>query len=271
VADPIGHSLSPSIHNAAFRELGLDCVYVPFRVPRENLDEFIGYVRQFGVKGLSVTIPHKEAIVNLCTSTDRFVDEIGAANSVLMDGYGRRGFNTDAHAVLDSLDATLGSNRTMDLLAGRTALVLGAGGVAKAVCYALHSRGVKLVVAGRDFHRAQELAKKWGGSAVEWQDRHSTMPDLIINCTPVGMHPNVNESPYPAECLNRSTIVFDTVYNPEQTLLVKQARERECRVVTGVDMFVRQAAFQFRLFTDHEAPIEKMREVMRKSIGAARQ
>ena len=105
---------------------------------------------------------------------------------------------------------------------------------------------------------------------MDWSDRHTLMPDLIINCTPLGMHPNVNETPFDAEFLNRATIVFDTVYNPEQTLLVKDARKKECRVITGVDMFVRQAARQFQLFTGEEAPVDLMREVMRKSIGAAR-
>jgi 3-dehydroquinate dehydratase/shikimate dehydrogenase len=270
IADPVAHSLSPAIHNAAFRELKMDRVYIPFRVPRENLEEFTNYARQFNVKGLSVTIPHKEAIVPLCTTTDNFVDHTGAANTVVIDGYERHGFNTDAQAVLDSIDSTLGRGGDVDVLTGRSALVLGAGGVAKAVCYALRSRNVNVTVAARTFPRAEELARKWQGKAVEWWDRHSFMPDLIINCTPLGMHPNVNETPYDAEHLNRSTIVFDTVYNPEQTLLIRDARKKECRVVTGVDMFVRQAAHQFKLFTGEEAPIDLMRDVMRKSIGAAR-
>jgi 3-dehydroquinate dehydratase/shikimate dehydrogenase len=258
------------IHNAAFRELKMDRVYVPFRVPRENLEEFIGYARQFSVRGLSVTIPHKEAVVPLCTSTDQAVDHIGAANTLVIDGYDRHGFNTDAQAVLDSIDSTLGRGGDVDVLTGRTALILGAGGVAKAVCYALRSRGVNLVVSSRTHDRAVELAKKWQGRAVEWRERHTLTPDLLVNCTPLGMHPNVNETPYEGDALSRATIVFDTVYNPEQTLLIKESRKKDCRVVTGVDMFVRQAAHQFKLFTQEEAPLELMRDTMRKSIGAAR-
>jgi 3-dehydroquinate dehydratase/shikimate dehydrogenase len=271
IADPIGHSLSPVIHNAAFRDLKLDRVYLPFRVPRENLEEFMGYARQFSIKGLSVTIPHKETIVPLCTHTDQAVDHIGAANTVVIDGYDRRAFNTDAQSVLDSIDQQLGHGGDLDVLTGRTALILGAGGVAKAVCYALESRGVHVVVSSRTMSRAEELAKKWRGKTLEWKDRHTLTPDLLINCTPLGMHPNVNETPYEGDALSRSTIVFDTVYNPEQTLLIKDARKRECRVVTGVDMFVRQAAHQFKLFTEQEPPYQLMRDVMRKSIGAAKQ
>ncbi|MGE0760217.1 MAG: shikimate dehydrogenase [Pirellulaceae bacterium] len=270
VADPIGHSMSPQIHNAAFQHLKMDRVYLPFRVPREHLDEFIGYARQFSIKGLSVTIPHKEAIVPLCTVTDQSVDHIGAANTVVLDGYDRRAFNTDAQAVLDSIDDTLGRGGDVDVLSGRTALVLGAGGVAKAVCYALRTRNVELVVTSRTLSRAEELAKKWQGRTVEWSQRDTLSPDLLINCTPLGMHPNVNESPIDLEHLNRATIVFDTVYNPEQTLLIKEARKKECRVVTGVEMFVRQAAHQFKIFTGEDPPLPLMQEVMRKSIGAAK-
>lgn len=271
IADPIGHSLSPIIHNAAFQELKMDRIYLPFRVPRENLEDFIGYARQFSIRGLSVTIPHKESLIPLLTSSDQAVDHIGAANTVVIEGYDRHGYNTDSQAALDSIDMTLGRRGDVDVLTGRTALVLGAGGVARAICYALSSRRVNIVVANRTSTRAEELAKKWKGKVVEWKDRHTLTPDLLVNCTPLGMHPNVNETPYDGEHLSRSTIVFDTVYNPEQTLLIKEARKKECAVVTGVDMFVRQAAHQFKLFTGEEAPEVVMREVVRKSIGAARQ
>jgi 3-dehydroquinate dehydratase/shikimate dehydrogenase len=271
IADPIGHSLSPTVHNAALRELKLDRVYVPFRVPRENLEDFMAMTRQLTIRGLSVTIPHKEAVVPLLTESDNAVDHIGAANTVVIDGYDRRGFNTDAQAVLDSIYSTLGRGGDVDVLAGRTALILGTGGVAKAVCYALSSRNVKVVVTHyKSLAKAEELAKKWQGKAVDWKERHTVPADMLVNCTPVGMHPNVNETPFETDALNRAMIVFDTVYNPEQTLLIKDARKKECAVVTGVDMFVRQAAHQFKLFNGEEAPMDLMREVVRRSIGAAR-
>jgi 3-dehydroquinate dehydratase/shikimate dehydrogenase len=174
--------------------------------------------------------------------------------------------------VLDSIDATLGRGGDVDVLAGRTALILGTGGAAKAVCYALSKRNVKIVVSNhKSLAKAEELADKWQGTAVEWKDRHTVPADMLVNCTPVGMHPNVNESPYDTDYLNRAMIVFDAVYNPEQTLLVKDARKKECAVVTGVDMFVRQAAHQFTLFNAADAPVELMRDLVRKSIGAAKQ
>jgi 3-dehydroquinate dehydratase/shikimate dehydrogenase len=272
IADPIGHSLSPVIHNAALRERKLDIVYLPFRVPRENLEDFMTMARQFSVRGLSVTIPHKENIVPLLTHTDQAVDHIGAANTVVIDSYDRRGYNTDCQAVIESIDASLGRGGDVDVLAGRTALVLGTGGVAKAVCYALYQRNVKLVVSHyKDLGKAEDLAHKWQGKAVEWNNRYHIAADMLVNCTPVGMHPDVNLTPYDGDQLNRAMIVFDMVYNPEQTLLIKDARKKECSVVTGVDMFVRQAAHQFKLFTGEEPPADLMRDVVRRSIGAARQ
>jgi 3-dehydroquinate dehydratase / shikimate dehydrogenase len=270
IADPIGHSLSPIVHNAAMRSRKMDRVFVPFRVPRESLEDFIGMTRQFSVRGLSVTIPHKEAVVPFCTETDRAVDHIGAANTMVIDGYDRKGFNTDAQAVLDSIYSTLGRGGDVDVLAGRTALILGAGGAAKAVCYALSSRNVKVVVAARKLEVAEELAQKWQGKGVKFEDRHSVQADMLVNCTPIGQHPNVNLTPFDGEALNRAMIVFDVVYNPEQTLLIKEARKKECSVITGVDMFVRQAAHQFELFHGEEAPMDLMRDVVRKAIGAAK-
>jgi len=270
IADPIGHSLSPIVHNAAFRALKMDKVYIPIRVPQEDLGDFMSYCRSFGLRGLSVTIPHKEAILEHVDGTDRAVDHIGAANTVVMEGFDKTAYNTDYRAALDSIDATLGRGGNIDVLAGRTALVLGAGGVAKAVLHALKIRNVNVVVASRTLERAQELATKFGCKAVEWSARHNVVCDMLINCTPVGMHPHVNESPFDPRYLLRSMIVFDTVYNPEQTLLIKEAREIQASVVTGVDMFVRQAALQFKLFTGEEAPADVMREAIRRAIGAAK-
>ncbi len=270
IADPIGHSLSPVIHNAAFRELGLNAVYIPFRVPREELEDFIGICRQLSIKGLSVTIPHKEAIVPLATETDNSVDHIGAANTIVFDGFEKRAYNTDHTAALESISADISRGHDIDHLAGRTALILGAGGAAKAVVHALQSRGTKVVIAARKKDRADALAKQFHCEAVEWSARHKVRCDLLANCTPVGMHPHVDETPYDGEQLLRSIIVFDTVYNPEQTLLIKLAREKDCHVVTGVDMFVRQAAIQFQLFTGEDPPMELMRQSIRQSIGAAK-
>jgi 3-dehydroquinate dehydratase/shikimate dehydrogenase len=270
IADPIGHSLSPVIHNAAFQELGLNAVYIPFRVPREDLTDFMGMCRQLSIKGLSVTIPHKEEIVALASVTDNAVDHIGAANTIVIDGFEKRAYNTDHTAALDSINADISRGHDIDHLTGRTALILGAGGAAKAVVHALQTRGTKVVIAARKKERGQALAKQFHCESVEWSARHKVRCDLLANCTPVGMHPHVDESPYDGDQLVRSIIVFDTVYNPEQTLLIKQAREKDCHVVTGVDMFVRQASIQFQLFTGEEPPMELMRKAIRQSIGATK-
>jgi 3-dehydroquinate dehydratase/shikimate dehydrogenase len=270
IADPIGHSMSPIVHNAAFRALEMDRVYVPIRVPREELGEFVSYCRGFGIQGLSVTIPHKEEILQYVDGTDRAVDHIGAANTVVIEGFDKMAYNTDYKAALESIDSTLGRGGSIDVLTGRTALVLGAGGVAKAVAHALSTRNVATVVASRTFERAESLAAQFNGKAIEWKNRHSVQCDLLVNCTPIGMHPHVDETPFGGRYLRRSMIIFDMVYNPEQTLLVKQAREVQASAITGVDMFVRQAAMQFTLFTEQEAPSDVMREAIRKTIGAVK-
>ncbi len=270
IADPIGHTMSPAVHNAAFRHLKMDKVYIPIRVPREDLAEFMTYCRSFGLRGLSVTIPHKEAILDHVDSVDRAVDHIGAANTVVMDGFDKMAYNTDFRAALDSIDATLGRGGSVDVLAGRAAIVLGAGGVAKAILHALKLRNVDVTIASRTLVKSEALAEKFNCKATEWKNRHNVKCDMVINCTPIGMHPLVNETPFEGRYLRRSTIVFDTVYNPERTLLIKQARDVNANVVTGVDMFVRQAALQFKLFTDQEAPEDVMREAIKKTTGVVK-
>jgi 3-dehydroquinate dehydratase/shikimate dehydrogenase len=123
------------------------------------------------------------------------------------------------------------------------------------------------VVTSRTPARSEQLAQRVGAKVVEWGNRHSVAADVLVNCTPVGMHPHVDDSPYDKHRLRPSMVVFDTVYNPETTLLIKEARNRSCKVITGVDMFIRQAALQFELFTDREAPTALMRDVLKRAIG----
>ena len=272
IGDPIGHSLSPIIHNAAFRKLGINAVYVPFRVPREHLNQFIDDAPALGIKGLSVTIPHKEAVIKKLTESDATMSGIGAVNTLIFgDGGKITGYNTDQQAALDSLELALSDHRgRRESLEGRMALVLGAGGAAKAIGFGLKRMGAQVAIAGRTAARAQQLADALGCKTLEWANRYSVQPDLLVNCTPVGMHPNVDATPYDKHHLRPSMIVFDTVYNPENTLLVKEAQSQSCTVVTGVEMFVRQACLQFKLFTGQEAPAELMREALKRAIGPAR-
>jgi 3-dehydroquinate dehydratase / shikimate dehydrogenase len=271
IADPIGHSLSPQIHNAGFRQCQLNKVYIPIRVPRENLLQFIDDAPAWGIKGLSVTIPHKEQVMRKLTEAEAAVRGIGAANTVLFDGQKRLGYNTDCRAAMESLAAVVeGPEEFERRLKGKTALVLGAGGVGKAIVYELVRRGANVVVTDGVPRQALTLANRYECRSVEWPARHTIMADLLFNCTPVGMHPNVDETPFERHHLRPSMIVFDAVYNPENTLLVKDARSRNCTVVTGVEMFVRQACLQFKLFTGQDGPAELMRETIRRVIGAAK-
>jgi 3-dehydroquinate dehydratase/shikimate dehydrogenase len=271
VADPIGHSLSPLIHNAAFAHLGMNKVYVPFRVPREDLGRFIDDAGALDIRGLSVTIPHKEEVVKRLTAVDEAVRAIGAANTVVLDGAARRGYNTDYHAAMQALETAMeippGQEKP---LAGQTALVMGCGGAGAAVACGLVRRGAHVLLSDITGRKAELMAGRFGCVAVDWSDRHKANPDILMNCTPVGMHPNVDETPYEKHHLRPAMIVFDAVYNPENTLLIKEARSRNCTVVTGVEMFVRQACMQFKCFTGRDGPAELMRDVIRRTIGAAK-
>ena len=264
VADPVGHSLSPHVHNAAMRDAGLNAVYVPMRIPSDALEDFLEHAPQMGVRGISVTIPHKEAVLPMLTYSDNAVLGIGAANTVIFGDGTRSGYNTDYQAAMESLHEAIGGSTPFR---GKTALLLGAGGAARAIAYGLALGGAEVVIASRTFSRARKLADRVEGKAVDWQHRHAQKPQIVVNCTPIGMHPNVDESPLDKHYLKPSMVVFDTVYNPENTLLVKYAREQSCRVVTGMEMFVRQAALQFKLFTGQEGSTERIREVVRRAIG----
>lgn len=271
IADPVGHSLSPHVHNAAFAVKGFNAVYCPFRVPADNLEQFMQDIPRLGIKGLSVTIPHKEAIARYLTKVDPAVKSIAAVNTVVFDGAEVIGYNTDYNAAMDCLEHALGSiGAEPSPVQSKRVLVLGAGGVARPIVYGLCARGAQVTVASRTLSRAERLAKAFDCQAVDWEARHGVQCEILVNCTPVGMHPNVDETPVNKTFLKPTMLVFDTVYNPESTLLIKDAQLRNCLIVTGVDMFERQATLQFYLFTKQEAPVHVMREVLKKIIGAVK-
>lgn len=271
IGDPIGHSLSPAIHNASFRELDINAAYLPFRVPAEHLQQFITEDAPWlGISGLSVTIPHKEAALMSCDMVDGAVKGIGAVNTLIYQGDGLYGFNTDYRAAMSCLDERLDTATRKRPLAGHTALILGAGGVARAIAFGLVRRGASVAIAARTLPRAERLAKALGCSAVPWDNRHTVKADVIVNATPIGMHPNVDETPLEMHHFRPNAIVFDTVYNPEHTLFIKEAAQRNCRPISGVEMFVGQAALQFKLFTGQPAPVGCLEETFRRAIGAVR-
>ena len=269
IGDPVAHSLSPLIHNAAFRKLGINAVYVPFRVPRGMLPAFLKEFDAVPVRGYSVTIPHKEAAAAAALEKDPAVSLTQAANTLVRKQNGFAASNTDFAAALESLLANLPQSPDGEppRLANRSVLLLGAGGVARAVAHALQHQGALVTIANRTVERAESLAAEVGCKFVDWLARHNVMCDTLINCTSVGMHPDVDETPIHASFLKPGLVVFDTVYTPETTLLVKEARTRGCHVITGVDMFVRQAALQFRLFSGKEAPLEIMQSLMKRALS----
>ncbi len=272
LGDPVGHSYSPILHNHMFGRLKQNAIYLPFRVPKGELAAAVKAFDAVPVSGYSVTIPHKEAAAELAPDHDLTVRITQAANTLVRrPGGGFAASNTDYTAAIDSLEAHLAERAEEGPaveLHNLFVLILGAGGAARAIAHALHAKKAHLIIAARTYDRAAKLAAEVQCKVVDWQGRHNVQPcDVVINCTPVGMHPNVDESPLHASFLKPGLTVFDTVYTPENTMLVREARVRGCHVVTGVDMFVRQAARQFELFTGLTPPIDKMRELLRKAMS----
>lgn len=276
VADPVAHSLSPIIHNKAFISNQLNNCYLPFRIPPDELGLFVQWCREFGIGGLSVTIPHKETMLSYCHEVESAASGIGAVNTVVFNTDLATGYNTDFRAAMDCLNASLDRINIMgdDRLRGRGVLILGAGGVSRAIAYGLRQRGAIIAISSRSFERSENLAREFSCRALPWESRFDIRAGIIINGTPIGMHPNVDGTPYPKERLadltrasSDSTIIFDTVYNPEQTLLVKDARALGCEVITGVDMFVRQASYQYKLFTGQEASSPTLRKALRDATS----
>src|SRR5207244_5645645 len=192
IGDPVAHSLSPLVHNQAFQHLGIDAVYLPFRVPRGELPAFLEAFGALPVQGYSVTIPHKEAAALAAREKDDAVNFTSAANTLIRNVAGWSAFNTDYQAAVDSLKANLppGPDGSPTHLSSRTILLLGAGGIARAVAHALSREGAVLMIANRTHERAQRLAEEVGCRAIDWSARHSMLCDTLINCTSVGMYPN---------------------------------------------------------------------------------
>lgn len=268
LGDPIGHSLSPLLHNTAMKQIGFNGVYIPIRVTRDQLSQILDDFSWLKVKGYSVTIPHKEAALAKAAKCEEIVRQIGAANTLALDATGQwEADNTDYQAALDSLMLPL---EALESLEGKRILMLGAGGVARAIGLGVSRRGGVLVIASRTADRAKALAESLACRHITWENRGAEYADILINCTPVGMHPNVNETPFQENWMRDEMIVFDTIYNPEQTLLLKEAKAHRCRTVSGIEMFVRQAAEQFERFTGQKAPLDTLKETLRNGISAAK-
>lgn len=251
IGNPIGHTLSPLVHNAAFEHLGLDYVFLACRV--EHLKEAVEGIRALAFKGISVTIPHKVAVMNYLDEIEAVAGRIGAVNTVVNRDGRLIGYNTDWSGAVRALEDVMS-------LQGKTAAVLGAGGAARAIAFGLREKGADPVIVNRTLSKAQALASelkcRFGG--IELMDKLSF--DLVINATSVGMYPQVHETPVRKELL-KNVLVFDTVYNPLRTRLIRAAEENGCPAITGLAMFINQAALQFEIWTGEQAPLDLMQKV----------
>ncbi|MBW1711155.1 MAG: shikimate dehydrogenase [Deltaproteobacteria bacterium] len=269
IGDPIEHTMSPAIHNAAFTRMGLDYVYVPFLVKKEGLGKAIDGMRALNIRGLNVTIPHKVAVIPLLDELDPLAEKIGAVNTITNDGGVLKGTNTDAGGFLQTL-----LERGIEP-EGKKVVILGAGGAARAVSFILAERGAHLVILNRRLERAKELAGRLsatlnkGVKALELVADNLAQvlgeADILVNTTSVGMNPNINETPVPSSLLKPGLVVVDIVYKPIRTRLLREAEAVGAKTVDGVDMFVWQGALAFEIWTGARAPVELMRaEVVRQ-------
>ncbi len=254
VGNPVGHSVSPHIHNAAFRACAINAVYVPFEV--EDFDAFIGGAKCFSPGGFSVTVPHKESAFRAAGEMDDVTRRIGSLNTLKFEGTGTSGTNTDWQAAVASVRAAMPGG---EALAGKRVLLLGAGGAARAIAYGFTHEGAEVTIANRTLERGRSLAAQLGCKNVLWENRSQVQYDVLINSTLLGMYPAIKSTPFPKEALKPGRVVFDAVYNPRLTRLLEEARSVDCVTVDGLDMLVRQAAAQFEFWFGRTAPLEEMR------------
>jgi len=266
IGDPIEHAMSPVMHNAAFQKLGLDFVYVPFRVKKEDLGKAIAGVRALNLRGLNVTIPHKMAVIPFLDRLDPLAQKVGAVNTVVNDGGVLTGYNTDATGFLQSLLEKGIEPR------GKKIAILGAGGSARAIAFILAERGARLFILNRHLERAEELAEHIAREVKALTLDEKTLAgvlkgtDVLINATSVGMHPDIAETPVPAKLLRPGLAVVDIVYNPFETRLLKEAKAADASTVDGLEMLVWQGAQGFEKWTGQKAPVDLMRQEAIKAL-----
>jgi shikimate dehydrogenase len=270
---PLGHSVSPAMQNAAFKLLGLDFEYLPFEVAPDDLAEALNGLRAMRFAGFNVTIPHKETIIPLLDEVTQLARVIGAVNTVVNQEGKLIGYNTDGSGFIDSLKEEANTDPE-----GEDVVVLGAGGASRAVSVMLAENGASsITLVDIQEEKARQLSKYitsyFGINCYfynpESEDLQKAIDKahILINTTPVGMHPNIDKTPLPPNIrLRAKLLVYDVVYNPAKTALLKQAKEEGCRTCSGLGMLVRQGALAFTLWTGQEAPLEVMRKAAKKAL-----
>lgn len=259
VGSTVSHSLSPRLHNSAFAALGLDAVYIPFDVA--DVSDFVLRMARpstrelsWNLRGLSVTAPHKTAVVRHLNWVEKTAREIGAVNTVVVEGDELRGYNTDAAAVVKPLEGLLN-------LRGARAAIIGAGGAARALLWSLREAGAHTTVFARDVERARATARDFAAEAARIEGAGFDGFDAVVNATPLGTRgERENETPANASQLRGARVAYDLVYNPRETRFLREADAAGCATVGGLAMLVAQAAVQFKLWTGTDAPLEVMRD-----------
>jgi shikimate dehydrogenase len=265
IGDPVEHTMSPAMHNAAFKKLGLDYAYIPFRVKPAELGQAVAGLRALNVRGFNVTIPHKVSVISFLDKLEPAAGKIGAVNTVVNDGGKLTGYNTDGEGFLRALrDENVKPE-------GKEVVILGAGGAARAIAYVLAEWGARLTIINRKqeldwAENIGHLIKKELGEGVKVGEltpralSHALeKAHILVNATSVGMSPDSDKTPVPAELLKRGLIVFDIVYNPIETRLLKEAKVAGAKVISGVDMLAWQGALAFEEWTGQAAPLALMR------------
>jgi 3-dehydroquinate dehydratase/shikimate dehydrogenase len=257
IADPVRHSISPAVHNRAFQSRRMDAVYLPFLVAPLQIRDFIELADQLPVAGFSVTIPHKQKVIRYLDIVDPLARRIGAVNTVWKKAGKWRGTNTDAEAVTGPLGKKIRLSKS-------SVLVVGNGGAARSAAFALGDCGAKVSITGRNPDRVRALAKICGAEPILKDQMGSRMFDALVHATPLGMHPHTEECFFqdaiPAE------MVFDMVYNPQQTMLTRRAEEQGKAVIPGLQMFLEQAAHQFEIWTGETAPRPAMEKAAMEAL-----
>jgi len=265
IGNPVGHSLSPLMHNAAFAAMGANRVYVPFQV--DDIGEAVRGLRALNIKGVSVTIPHKETIIPFLDIVDPIAMKIGAVNTVNVVGEGRM------RQLIGSNSDWIGANRALaghTEIIGKTVLVLGAGGSARAVAFGLQEAGAEVILCSRTEARGRKLAADLGCQWFPLADVDRLPGMILINATSVGMTPKIGESLVEQRSLAKFAVVMDIVYSPLETRLLQEAKAVGCQIVSGLEMLLYQGVAQLELWTGETAPVEIMRNCLLQAVGGGK-
>jgi len=252
IGNPIKHSKSPLIHNAALKEKNLNYIYLAFEI--SDVKKAIFGMKTLGIIGYSVTIPHKINAMKFVDKLDPLSKKIGAINTIYNENGVLFGYNTDCFGAINAL-------KEKTLINGKEVYVIGNGGASRAIVAGLCEEKANVTVFCREIKKAKEFEKVFDCKVKDIKEINDKC-DILINTTPVGMHPKVNEMPIRKEILNKKMIIFDIVYNPLETLLIKEAKKIGCTTISGVEMFLEQAYAQFKIFTKEDAPRKIMREIL---------